>query len=223
MSISHLLNRRWTLLPKPVMLIWKRSLERLLDYYDTHRGELSLFVPKLFVFFIVLNTACYWLAILTAYPEEVFGNETWECFLMQFPVGILGAMFDTASFFITIYIARRALRTTSTLQYIAHLSVDILIAIVATWWVVFVFTFSGWLVAMLQHSPDTLAEQVSNYENRVVDAVKNPAKTENLKNIYFGAVMGISAMLPTVTHAAMSLRAIAQYTKKTAWAKRLRF
>ncbi len=223
MPFSSILNRRWTLLPKPVIAIWKHSLEQLLDYYDRRRGELSLFVPKLFVFFVILNTTCYWLAILTAYPEEVFGNETWECFLMQFPVGILGALFDTASFFITIFIARRALRTTSTFQYIAHLSVDIFIAIIATWWVLFVFSVSGWLVALMQQSPETLAEQASNYENRIVDAVRNPAKTENLKNIYFGIVMGISAMLPTVTHAAMSLRAIAQYAKKSAWARRQRF
>ena len=223
MPFSKWVNTLRNPLPKPVIALWKQSLAQLLDLYDRRRGELTLFIPKLFAFFVVVNIGCYWLALVTAHPEELFGNETLEYVLMQFPVGILGAIFDTASFFITVLIARRALKTTSTASFIAHLSVDVVIAIIATWWVLFVFSVSGWVVSLVQHSPETLAHKASVYENRILEAVQNPTDSRNLRNIYFGVVMGISAMLPTVTHGLLSLRAIAKYARKSAWAKRLRF
>ncbi len=222
MSRSKLFKILRNPLPKPVIALWKQSLEQLLDIYDRRRGELTLFIPKLFAFFVALNISCYWLALLTAHPEELFSDEILEYILMQFPVGVLGAIFDTVSFFITVFIARRALKTTSTGRYIAHLSVDVIIAIVATWWVLFVFSVSGWVVSLVQQSPETFAHQASVYENRIVEAVQNPTDSRNLKNIYFGVVMGISAMLPTATHILLSLRAIAKYARKSAAAKRLR-
>ena len=200
---------------KPIIAIWKRSLERLLDFYDQKRGRLETFFPKLFLFFIGLNITCYWLAMLTAYPTEAFGNERAHYFLLQFPVGFLGALFDSLSFFITVHIARRALKTTSPGSYIAHLSVDLIIAIVATWWVLFVFSFSGWLVSLVQHNPESLTQRAFVYEERLVDAVQNPTSTKNLKNIYFGTVMGISAMLPTLTHLYLSGQSIVTYLNRS--------
>ena len=200
---------------RPIIAIWKRSLERILDYYDQNRGTLATFFPKLFLFFIGLNVACYWLAMLTAYPEKAFGNERVHYFLLQFPVGFLGALFDSLSFFITVHIARRALKTTSPGSYIAHLSVDLIIAIVATWWVLFVFSISGWLVSLVQHNPESLTTRAFVYEERFVDAVQDPTARDNLKNIYFGAVMGISAMLPTLTHLYLSGQSIATYLGKS--------
>jgi len=38
-----------------------------------------------------------------------------------------------------------------------------------------------------------------------VNALANP--TDNLRNIYFGLIMGISAMLPTCIHVLLFLRA----------------
>ena len=201
---------------RPVMAIWKRSLARLLDYYETNRGSLVSFFPKLFVFFTLLNMSCYWLALLTAYPEEAFGDERIHYFMLQFPVGILGALFDSLSFFITVWIAKRALKTTSLASYIAHLSVDIIIAIVATWWVLFVFSFSGWLISFIQQSPESLTNRAEVYESRVIAAVKDPVNKDSLKNIYFGIVVGISAMLPTFTHLFLSVRAIGIYLRKYA-------
>ena len=200
---------------RPIIAIWKRSLERLLGFYDQYRGSLATFFPKLFLFFIGLNITCYWLAMLTAYPEEAFGNERLHYFLLQFPVGLLGALFDSLSFFITVHIARRALKTTSPVSYIAHLSVDLIIAIIATWWVLFVFSLSGWLVSLVQHTPESLAERAFVYEERLVDAVQDPTSTQNLKNIYFGAVMGISAMLPTLTHLYLSGQSVVTYLGKS--------
>ncbi len=206
---------------RPIMAIWKRSLARLLNYYETHRGSLVSFFPKLFIFFTLLNMSCYWLALLTAYPEEAFGDERMHYFLLQFPVGILGALFDSLSFFITVWIAKRALKTTSLASYIAHLSVDIVIAIVATWWVLFVFSFSGWLISFVQHSPESLTTRAEVYESRVMAAVTDPTNKRNLKNIYFGIVVGISAMLPTFTHLFLSVQAIGTYLRKYAQRWRL--
>lgn len=191
-----------------VVGIWKQSLAKLLAFYDTKRGPLKTFFPKLLSFFIVLNISCYWWAIITAYPHEAFGPKSGYYFFVQFPVGFLGALFDSLSFFVTIYIARRALRTTSTLSYIAHLSVDVIIAIVATWWVLLVFSLSGWLIAWIQQSPESLTQRSYQYEQRLMKAVTNPTKGDNLKNIYFGIIMGISAFLPTWTHLTLSMRSI---------------
>lgn len=199
---------------RPVMAIWRRSLSRLLDFYARKRGSLTSFFPKLFFFFMLLNMSCYWLAILTAYPEEAFGNDRLQYLLMQFPVGFLGALFDSLSFFITVWIARRALKTTTLPSYIAHLSIDVLIAIVATFWVLMVFSVSGWLVSFVLQSPESLAERTVKYESRITDAVKDPTGRENAKNIYFGAMMGFSAMIPTLIHLYLSAQSIFLYLRK---------
>ncbi|MBT9313235.1 hypothetical protein [Leptothoe kymatousa] len=206
---------------RPIMAIWKRSLARLLDLYEAKRGSFISFFPKLFCFFTLLNIGCYWLALLTAYPYEAFGDERVHYLLLQFPVGILGALFDSLSFFITVWIAKRALKTTSIGSYIAHLSVDIVIAIVATWWVLFVFSVSGWLISFVLQSPESLVARADKYEARVVQAITDPTSKSNLKNIYFGVVVGISAMLPTFTHLFLSVQAVATYLKKYAQRWRL--
>ncbi|NEP17145.1 MAG: hypothetical protein F6J97_09585, partial [Leptolyngbya sp. SIO4C1] len=144
------------------------------------------------------------------------GNERSHYFLLQFPVGLLGALFDSLSFFITVYIAKRALKTTTVTSYVAHLSIDLVIAVVATWWVLFVFSFSGWLVSLVQATPESLATRTEIYESRVVEAVTNPTTRESLRNIYFGLVMGISAMLPTMTHLYLSAQAVGTYARKYA-------
>lgn len=199
---------------RTIVNIWKQSLHNLLIFYDAKRGKFHQFFPKLFVFFIIINIACYWWAMVTAFPNSIVGKEGLHYFLLQFPVGVLGALFDSLSFFITIYIARKALKTTSTLNYIAHLSVDLIIAIIATWWVLFVFSFSGWLISLVLQNPESLAYRNNVYEERLVKAVQDPTERDNLKNIYFGIIMGISAMLPTITHISLSLNSIVKYLRK---------
>ncbi|MGB5917233.1 MAG: hypothetical protein WA783_15520 [Phormidesmis sp.] len=202
---------------RPVMAIWRNSLRKLLDFYAQQRGSLASFFPKLFLFFMLLNMACYWLAIITAYPQELaVSGERWEYMIMQFPVGFLGALFDSASFFITVWIARRALKTTSLPSYIAHLSVDVLIAIVATFWVLMVFSVSGWLVGLLQQSSQSLVESSAKYEGRLQSAVRDPLGRQNVKNIYFGVMMGFSAMIPTMIHLYLSAQSVFLYLRKVA-------
>lgn len=199
---------------RPIMVIWRHSLEKLLNFYTRKRGSLASFFPKLFIFFMLFNMICFWIAILTTYPQEALGDDRIEYLIMQFPVGFLGALFDSVSFFITVWIARRALKTTSLPSYISHLSIDLLIAIVATFWVLLVFSVSSWLVGALQNSAQSFAESSVKYENRLTSAVQDPTGKENIKNIYFGVMMGFSAMIPTMIHLYLSAQSVFLYLHK---------
>jgi hypothetical protein len=48
--------------------------------------------------------------------------------------------------------------------------------------------------------------EAEGYGGKVNDAIQNP--TENLQNIYFGLVMGISAMLPTFVHIFLFMKSL---------------
>ncbi len=147
---------------------------------------------------------CYWWAMFTAFPELTRGSAGVHYFKIQFPVGFLGALFDSLSFFITLFIIRRALRIQHSLQYFGHLSLDFVIAVLATFWVLFVFSFSGWLISLIDSTPQALAARNEEYEQMLVEAIARP--TDNLRNIYFGLIMGVSAILPTAVHIYMFLR-----------------
>ncbi len=188
-----------------IITVWKDHLKQLLSFYEEKRGNVFSFYLLLFLYFIVINIICYWLAMYTAFPELTQGNAGVHYYKVQFPVGILGALFDSLSFFVTIFIIRHALCSKKDIQYVAHLSLDLIIAILATFWVVFVFSFSGWLVNLVSFTPQVLADRNAEYQGLLLDAVAKP--TDNLRNIYFGLVMGISAMIPTCIHIFMFLRA----------------
>ena len=199
-----------------IISFWREELGKVIVFYESKRSQGDYFFLYLFSFFIFLNIACYWFAMLTAFPSLVFGKTFSYYFKIQFPVGVLGALFDSLSFFVTIFIVRRALLTINTKIYIAHLSIDLVIAVLATFWVILVFIVSGWAVSFI----DTLgqsAELIQTYDhetninkrtdkyvNTVNEALKNPSK--NIQNIYFGLIMGISAMLPTMFHFMMFLK-----------------
>jgi hypothetical protein len=194
--MSHYLNT--------IISTWKDSLERLLHFYESKRGSYFRFYPKLFLFFVIINLLCYWSAMFTAFPELTYGKAGIHYFRVQFPVGFLGAFFDSLSFFATVFIIRRALRSRKNWEYVAHLSLDLVIAILATFWVLFVFSFSGWLIHFLEARPQALSARNEKYEKMLYDALDSP--TDNMRNIYFGIVMGVSASLPTCVHVYMFLR-----------------
>jgi len=193
-----------------IITIWKDSLNRLIVFYEAKRGSIFVFYPLLFLLFVLINIGCYWWAMFTAFPELTHGRAGIHYFKIQFPVGFLGALFDSLSFFVTIFIIRHALRTEKGIQYVAHLSLDLVIAILATFWVLFVFSFSGWLINLMDAKPlidaklEVLAKRNAEYQELLVDAIARP--TDNLRNIYFGLVMGISAMIPTCVHIYMFFR-----------------
>ena len=90
--------------------IWRLDLIRLIRYYENRKSQIENFFIYLFVFFIIINISCYWFAMITAFPNLVFGSTFNYYFKIQFPVGLLGALFDSLSFFITIYIIQKALK-----------------------------------------------------------------------------------------------------------------
>ena len=199
-----------------IISFWRKDLDRALLYYESKRFEGDSFFLFLFIFFIFLNIICYWFAMVTAFPSLVFGKTFGYYFKVQFPVGILGALFDSLSFFVTIFIVRRALLTVSNKIYLAHLSIDLVIAVLATFWVILVFIISGWAVSFIEtlgqseeliltYDQETkINKRTSKYVTTVNDAMKSPSK--NIQNIYFGLIMGISAMLPTMIHFIMFLK-----------------
>ncbi len=112
-------------------------------------------------------------------------------------------------FFVTIFIIRHAIHAERDVQYITHLSLDLVIAILATFWVVFVFSFSGWIVQFwepIQHVHQDLVNRNEEYTEMLVDALERP--TDNKRNIYFGLIMGVSAILPTCCHISMFLMSL---------------
>ena len=183
-----------------IISIWRDALHQVLDIYERKRGSIKIFFPLLFLFFIVLNIACYWWAIYTAFPYYMQTPEASHYIKLQIPVGFLGALFDSLSFFITIWIIRRALASSKTVEYIFHLSLDLLIAVLATLWVLFVFSFGGWLISLWEQAPEELSQRSTKYTYRAVQAIQDPTGKENVKNIYFGFIMGVSAALPTCLH-----------------------
>jgi len=198
--------------------LWRDDLGKLLNYYERKKDQLDTLFLYLFLFFIFLNIGSYWFAMLTAFPNLVFGKTFSYYFKVQFPVGFLGALFDSLSFFITINIIKRALRNKGNVAYIAHLSIDILIAILATFWVLFVFTISGWIIGffdtlhqtteaieMYEHETN-LSQRTEGYTGMVQDAIRHPF--QNLQNIYFGLLMGLSAIIPTTIHLSMFFKSL---------------
>ena len=185
-------------------------MHKILDIYERKRGSIRIFFPILFSFFIFLNVACYWLAIYTAFPYYMMTHEASHYVKLQIPVGIFGALFDSLSFFATIWIIRRALASTKTSEYVFHLSLDLIIAVLATLWVLFVFTFGGWMISLWETAPEQLAERGTKYTNRAIQAIQDPTGRENAKNIYFGLIMGISAALPTCMHLGLFFTSVLQ-------------
>ena len=183
-----------------IISTWRDALHGVLDLYERYRGKLVIFFPILFCFFIILNIFCYWWAIFTAFPHYMLTHEASHYLKLQIPVGLLGALFDSFSFFITIWIIRQALASSNNYQYVFHLSLDFVIAVIATLWVLFVFTFGGWLISLWEDTPEKLVVRGSKYTSRAVQAMQDPMGRENSKNIYFGLIMGVSAALPTFLH-----------------------
>ena len=194
--------------------IWKIKLNQYLDKFFLFKRNTTYFRVKLSLFFVLVNILFYWFAMILAFPELLKGPSSKEYFLLQFPVGILGGFFDSLSLVITIIMVKRALLTTSNISYIAHLSIDILIAIAATFWVLLVFSFSGWVVSFLTLNPENLIQRTEVYEERFVSALRDPTGKDEIKNIFFGIMMGCSAMLPTTFHIFLFFQSVVKYLRR---------
>ena len=73
-----------------------------------------------------------------------------------------------------------------------------------------VFVVSGWIVNQILANPETLGARTILYETRFWSALTNPFAGENARNIYFGIIMGASALLPTLFHIYLAIRSALQ-------------
>ena len=186
--------------------IWRKDLGLFLEKFQSWRRSTRFYFLKVFIFFVIINDIAFWFAIVTAYPEIITSEiELLHYTKVQVPVALLGALFDSLSLYITLVVVRHALLSCSNILYISHLSIDMLIAIVATFWVLFVFSISGWLVSFIPIKSEiakheSLEDRNKAYADRAVAAIKNPTGKEEMRNIYFGMIMGFSAIIPTCAH-----------------------
>ncbi len=199
--------------------VWRKDLSRILERFQAWRFNTRYYFLKVFIFFIILNDLAYWFAMATAFPEMLSGDDLIHYSKIQVPVAFLGAIFDSLSLYITLLVVRSALNSRSNFSYISHLSIDVLIAIAATFWVLFVFSISAWLVSFVPGNSNimgknevqvevkkqTLSDRGKLYEGRVASAIENPTGESEMKNIYFGIVMGFSAIIPTAVHISCAL------------------
>ena len=183
-----------------IIKIWRTALHQVLDFYERKRGTIFIFFSDSFLFLHHSQHTLLLVGYLHSFPVLYADSRGGSLHKVTISVGFLGALFDSLSFFVTIWIIRRALASTKTRDYIFHLSLDFFIAILATLWVLFVFTFGGWLISLWEPAPENFVERSTKYTNRAVQAIQDPIGRENTKNIYFGLIMGVSAALPTFLH-----------------------
>lgn len=191
-----------------IFAYWRKSLLHLYTWFEGVRSRTRYFYIKAFAVFIALNLTCFWWALLTAYPDLLFSHKAAEYVLIGFPVAIFGAVFDSMSLLVTLYIVRRAIASNSNLNFFGYLSIDLVIAVLATFWVLFVFIVSGWLVDLVLAQPETLMDRRHLYQGRLRGVLLNPFSLESIRNIYFGTLMGASALIPTLLHMFLACRSI---------------
>lgn len=187
---------------------WRSSLLHLYTWFQDLRARTRYFYVKAFLVFAVLNLACFWWALVTAYADLLGSEKAIEYVLTGFPVSVFGAVFDSLSLLVTLYIVRRAIESTSNLSFFAYLSVDLVIAVLATFWVLFVFIISGWLVNLLLTQSESLADRQHLYQGRLMGVLSDPFGYESLRNMYFGVIMGASALIPTLLHILLACRSM---------------
>jgi len=153
--------------------VWQQELFNILNFYQSYRSEHRLFFLRLLAFFFLVNALCYWLAVVASFPELL--DDLIRMLKIQVIVALLGGLFDSLSFFITIGLIRRASRARSGIKFIGILLVDLIIAAVATAWVLLVVLVATWIVG----PPDISALEVSIDENAVV--IEELAKVDEEK------------------------------------------
>ncbi len=138
---------------------WQVELRDILDMYRDYRRRRPLFFLYLFVFFFLVNAVFYWIALAASFPELIV-SQTGRMLLIQQAVAILGGLFDSLSFFLTVYLVGRAARTRYGLNFAGILSIDLVIAAVATAWVLLVVMLASWAIGPPEETAMRPAQQV---------------------------------------------------------------
>jgi len=124
--------------------VWQAELSNILSIYLSYKKHTRLFFLQILIFFFLVNALCYWLAVYLAFPELL--QDLTRTFKIQLIVALMGGLFDSLSFFITIWLIRKASRAFNTLKFFGILSVDLIVAALATAWVLLVVLVATWLV-----------------------------------------------------------------------------
>lgn len=194
--------------------IWRRSLRHFFVWFQGLRTRTRYFLVKAFLVFCAINFAFFWCALVTTYPGLLRGPKASEYAVMSFPIAVLGAAFDCLSLVATLFIVRKALQSAGNKAFLAYLSVDLALAVLAGLWVLFAFIVSGWLVSHVLSVPETVAERSDLYQWRLESLMDQPLRPDNLRNLYFGVMMGASALLPTLFHLFLVCRSILRSLRK---------
>lgn len=190
--------------PESTFYNWRLALSNLYEGYQKYRPKTTYLIISVFLFMVFLNIISYWFAMMTAFPDLVFNTQTgYHYFKVQFPVGIMSGFFDTISFFVTLMIIKHALQSNTNFKFVAHLSVDFLIGILSSFYVLLIFHLSPWIITLMEGVSEELTQRNFLMQERVVSALNSPF--DNWRNIYFGLIMGASAMLPTFVHLYMAI------------------
>jgi hypothetical protein len=190
---------------------WKIFLEKTLNWFSEKNEKTNYFHFKLAMFFIIVNFTFFWIGLYTTYPHLLESRKAIEYQLMSIPVSLMGATFDFLSLYITIWIAKFAVKSGKTSTYFKMIFIDLAIAILATFWILFAFISSGWIVNIILENPETFNQRTELYERRLDKIFNNPLNSDNIKNLYFGILIGCSAFFPTLIHLSMAFTSITKW------------
>jgi len=57
------------------MPLWRFRLSNLVAKLEERKRRTPFFNLRVFLFFIALNVICYWIAMVSAFPDVAFGPE----------------------------------------------------------------------------------------------------------------------------------------------------
>ena len=176
---------------------WQHELAFALDYYQAYRDRNRCFFCTLLIFFFLVNTFCYWLAIMVSFPELI-AEQPVRMIKIQQPVALLGGLFDSLSFFITVWLIQHAITMKTGFKFIGILSVDLIIAAIATAWVLLVVMFSSWLIGPPQNTESVLNQ--SNMQITISESlISNTELTAETEQAETNGLTEISESIPTNT------------------------
>ena len=156
--------------------VWQQELFNILSFYQTYKTKHPFFFLRLLAFFFLVNAACYWLAVFSSFPGLL--SDPVRMFKIQLTVALLGGLFDSLSFFITIWLIQQASKAYNGLEFAGILSVDLIIAVIATAWVLLVVLLATWLVG----PPDEASIQKASALDLVQNEVPVEVMVESVKN-----------------------------------------
>ena len=211
----------------PFLESWRKSLQGFVDWYDRRNQKKPVFFLSLFLLFTLFNITCFWIATKLNTPELIADPVQFSHLKrVQFPVGILGAFFDCLSLIVTATLIRWALKKETVDQIVKILSLEAFVTVFASVpIVILVFSLSGWIAGNNEgikfssksntqqhatHNMDSketsaisknssgLSGRFEVYQSAFLNIIQKPG--EYAHHIYFGLIVALSTLLPSLIH-----------------------